>query len=165
MNEMALNGPGALTTYSGLATAIHVLQVTDNTGHNFKLEISAPTGQVIAGDAPLSHTLTLTGGASAINIGLLSLDYFPGAAGLDIVTATLTDLTTNTSTTKTINVTVKPPGIFTGIDGPAEGVGTIVGGGVGFRAGSIAYGTTMQGRLSGHTRTERAMFMSSMVFC
>ena len=145
---MALNGPGSVVTYAGLASAIRGLQIADNTGHNFKLDITANAGQVIAGDFPLSTSWSLTGGASFINIGLLTLDYFPAAAGFDTVTATLTDLTTNTSTTKTIDVTVKPAGNFTSIDGPAEGVGTITGG-IGFRNGSVAYGINNAGEVVG----------------
>ena len=137
-----------MVTYAGLATAIPGIQIVDNTGHSFRLDIAANTGQVIGGDFPLSHSWSLAGGASFINIGLLTLDYFPAAAGFDTVTATLTDLTTNTSTTKTIDVTVKPAGNFTGIDGPAEGVGTITGG-IGFRNGSVAYGINNAGEVVG----------------
>jgi probable HAF family extracellular repeat protein len=143
-----LNAPGSLTTSAGLATAIHGMQIVDNTRHNFRLDISANAGQVIADTGSLGHFLSLTGGAQFINLVLSMLDYIPGASGDDNVTATLTDLTNNTSTTKTIDIQVKAASNFMGIDGPAYGVGTIAGTS-GFRNGTVAYGINNAGEIVG----------------
>jgi len=143
---MELIGPGSLVTYANLATAIHTLQINDNSGDNLRIDITASAGQVVAGNFPLGHTWSFTGTSSLINVGLLTLEYFPAAAeGFDTITATVTDLSTNASTTKAINVAVKPPSSFVGIDGPAFGVGTVMG----FLNGTVAHGINNAGELVG----------------
>jgi len=145
---MALNGPGSVVTYAGLATAIHGLQLAGTSNGNFRVDLSSSSGRLGATTLPLSHNLSATGNSFALNFVLSTLDYFPATVGSDIVTATLTDLTTNTSVSRTINITVRPPTQFIGIDGPAEGVGTVFGD-VAFWRGTVARGINNAGEVVG----------------
>ncbi len=151
-----LNDPGSLTTYAGLVTTLRGMGVDDSTGHNFRLDITANAGQVINAGSSLGHTWSLTGSAGSINAALLTLDYFaPAAAGLDTVTTTLTDLTTNAVITKTTNVTVRPAGNFASIDSVTVGAGTIslgagtISGHVALDNGTLAYGINNAGEVVG----------------
>jgi hypothetical protein len=124
-----LNAPGSLTTYANLSVGHLALGIFDNSGDNFRLDIATVVGEVTVGNLPASKGVSQTGSAATIN-SALSTEYRSAVAGPDTITLTLTDLTTNASITKTINVTVRLANFADVAITPAYGInnaGQIVG--------------------------------------